>query len=123
MSECFFYALQGDADRMMAALPTHQRTSRHRGTGDEHSSVRVSVNVQDAHGRTPLHFAVLGRAAACVTALLDKKAKVSLTDDQGFTRLLFALFSFTTPPLSSFGVTFSPAHSLPLQHTQPCIMQ
>lgn len=101
MSDCFYYALQGDVERMMATLPTHQRTSRHRGTGDEHSSARVSVNVQDAHGRTPLHYAVIGRATACVTALLDKKAKVSITDDQGFTRLFLDSFFIHTHQLPS----------------------
>ena len=116
MSECFFYALQGDADRMMAALPTHQRTSRHRGTGNEHSSVRISVNVQDAHGRTPLHFAVLGRSAACVTALLDKKAKVSLTDDQGLTRLCIISQLFDLPMRSHI---LSPSPTA----KQPCTTQ
>ena len=117
MSECFFYALQGDADRMMAALPTHQRTSRHRGTGDEHSSVRISVNVQDAHGRTPLHFAVLGRSAACVTALLDKKAKVSLTDDQGLTRLCIISQLFDPPCIHI------PTHTHTPTAKQPCTTQ
>jgi len=86
MSECFFYALRGDVDNMMATLPTHQRS------GKKHAGEpKVSVNVQDAHGRTPLHFAVLGRSVACVSALLDKKIKISLTDENGFTALHYAV--------------------------------
>ena len=82
MSECFFYALRGDVENMMATLPTHQRS------GKKHSTEsRVSVNVQDTHGRSPLHFAVLGRSADCVSALLSKKIKISLTDENGFTGL------------------------------------
>lgn len=77
-------ALRGELAKLCAALPF--------------GSPRAAVDASDAHGRTPLHYAVAGgRGAACAAALVDRGADVHAQDAAGASPLAYAAFAGDVP--------------------------
>ncbi len=48
----------------------------------------MQVNIGEARGRTPLHYAAQRGATGCIQALLDYQADPNLADKRGATALL-----------------------------------
>jgi ankyrin repeat protein len=49
-----------------------------------------SLNITDAHGRTPLMYAVIGKQSRCCIMLIRSGADVNLKDHSGYTAILLA---------------------------------
>jgi len=75
-------ALRGELAKLCAALPFGCK--------------KEVVDARDAHGRTALHYAVVGKVASCVAALLDRGADIHAVDAAGCSPLCYAAFTGDT---------------------------